>query len=207
MKINKPRKEITMILLVVILLVLSYIAPKLNNNNSEKAKEEPKIEQNIIKSNDTIIDNSVTENDHKKDNLSSLIGLIVWISIFGVGFYYFNNYRKKTDLGFIKISTKKKDGKQLLTIIIYNFSKKGISINAPVIEFIKGNEIRKFKITGVANQNIYPLFIPEKQGQKLTTTLDIFFTKVPELANFTSFRITASTQSNKIIRSIKKKIK
>jgi len=207
MKINKPRKEVTMILLIVILLTLSYIAPKLNNNNSEKRKEEPKIEQSIIENNDTIIDNSVTEKDSTNNNLSSLIGLVVWIAIFGVAFYYFNNYRKKTDLGFIKISTRKKEGKQLLTIIVYNFSKKGISINAPVIEFMKGNEIRKFKITSIANQNIYPLYIPEKQGQKLTITLDAFVTKVPELANFTSFRITTSTQNNKIIRSLKKRIK
>lgn len=206
MKLKKPRKEVTMIILVIMLLTLSYLAPKLNKNDSDTNTEKPKIEESIKNIEQPISDTIAANTDSNRSNTKSIIGLVVWAGIFGAALYYFNRYSKKEDLGFIKISSKKKDGKQLLTFVIYNFSKKGITVNAPVIEFTKGEEVRKFKITGIANHNIYPMFIPEKQGQKLTTTLDQFFYKVPELSNFKSYRIVVTTQNNRVLKSFSKKI-
>jgi|GEM_PF-3986581 len=193
------RRDIIIIVVLAVVLAATYLYPE----NRESATE-----VNIPKNGEiTLADNEITETNKREPVNNRWIQIALWAGIFGVSLYYLNRVRSRNDMGFIKASVKHVNGIRKLKIVVYNLSKKDITINAPVIVFSKDSAERKFKITNVANHNIYPLVIREKTGHLLNTDLNIFTNKIPELNSFTHFRIECDTTNGKKIKSVKRRIK
>lgn len=194
----KP-KDIVIIVVVALVLAATYFIP-------DRKKEVTEV-NNTADTEITITDKEITEPNSRNSRDNNWIQFALWAGVLGASLYYMNRVRKRNDMGFIKTSVKPINGFRKLKIVVYNLSKKDITINAPIIVFSKGSEERKFKITNVANHSIYPLVVREKTGHLLNTDLNIFTNRIPELNSFTHFRIECETTSGKRLKSIKRRIK
>ncbi|MCT4638003.1 MAG: hypothetical protein N4A72_09860 [Bacteroidales bacterium] len=194
----KP-KDIVIIVVVALVLAATYFIP-------DRKKEVTEV-NNTADTEITITDKEITEPNSRNSRDNNWIQFVLWAGVLGASLYYMNRVRKRNDMGFIKTSVKPINGFRKLKIVVYNLSKKDITINAPIIVFSKGSEERKFKITNVANHSIYPLVVREKTGHLLNTDLNIFTNRIPELNSFTHFRIECETTSGKSLKSIKRRIK
>ena len=194
----KPN-DIVIIVVVALVLAATYFIP-------DRKKEVTEV-NNTADTEITITDKEITEPNSRNSRDNNWIQFVLWAGVLGASLYYMNRVRKRNEMGFIKTSVKPINGFRKLKIVVYNLSKKDITINAPIIVFSKGSEERKFKITNVANHSIYPLVVREKTGHLLNTDLNIFTNRIPELNSFTHFRIECETTSGKRLKSIKRRIK
>jgi hypothetical protein len=192
-------RDIIIIVVVALALAATYFIP-----DRERVITEV---NNTANTEITLTDGEITEPISKNTRNNNWIQFLVWAGVLGASLYYMNRVRKRNDMGFIKTSVKPVNGIRKLKIVVYNLSKKDITINAPIIVFSKGSDERKFKITNVANHSIYPLVVREKTGHLLNTDLNIFTNRIPELNSFTHFRIECETTNGKSLKSIKRRIK
>jgi len=134
----------------------------------------------------------------------NLISLALFVVL---GFILFKRF-KGDDLIFVMIKAKKNklSGKRFLQVSVYNLGKHPASLNAPTIEFSHHKETKRYVITRVENQVIYPLTIPSNQGHRINIDVEKFYEKVTELKAYKSVRMIYSTASGKAFRSLKAKI-
>lgn len=85
----------------------------------------------------------------------------------------------------------------IITLEINNRSKKGITIENPVIRFKRGRKEKAFKIKAVNSTQIYPLFLEAGKSHKLPVTLQPFYDFNKKLKRLSRVRIEFAYNKNR----------
>lgn len=102
---------------------------------------------------------------------------------------------KGDELVFVMVRSKKnkQTKRRYLQVNTFNFSKFSVSLNSPTIAFFHKNQVKKYLITKVENQLLYPLILPANQGHRINIDLDKFYDNVQELNVYKQVQLIYST--------------
>ena len=114
--------------------------------------------------------------------------------------------RRSLAFVFIIAKRNKQTKKKFLQVSIYNLGKFSLGIHAPTIEFHHRNDVKKYTITKVENQIIYPLTIPVKQGHRLNINVEKFYLNVSELEKYRNIKIVYTSMRGKKFKSNKVRV-
>ena len=204
MKFNFKKSDYTIYLIIgSLVFMVFFVTPKvLRNSNNENSVQEQVID---INENDYQIEDAdnVNQNKNQRVNPIQLLLNIVFLALLGVLIYLFYKRNKGEDFAFVFMLSKKnkKTKQRFLQVTIYNLGRYSLGINSPTLAFYYKKDIKKYKITKVENQIIYPLTIPVKQGHRLKINIEKFYLNIPELEKYKTLKIIYPSSRGKLFKS------
>jgi len=89
----------------------------------------------------------------------------------------------------------------LLTLKVENTGKRFVDFDAPVLIFRKLWTRRKFKLTGINNSNLFPLYMEPGQAFSLPIHLELFYQHNNDLKKFYQARVIITDVDGKVFKT------
>lgn len=208
MKFNFKKSDYLLYAIIVaIIIVVFFVLPKgfETKDTLSLTKDQSQVEYAENQSNQNANDAVSESNKPKGISPASLIVNFISVAILVFFIYLLYKRTKGEDLAFIFILIRKNKTtkKKYLQVTIYNLGKYSLGINAPTLEFYHKSKVKKYTITKVENQVIYPLTVPIKQGHRLNINFEKFYLNIPDLKKFKTLKVTYVSMRGKMFRSNK----